>query len=83
MRCHSKRGGHKEWQATEFLAILAQHVPRPRQHLVTYAGLRNAADGLHYANAAGNLKAKVESTSETEQSESVGSGFKSYSWTEL
>lgn len=28
----------------EFLAVLAQHVPRPRQHVVTYAG--------HYANAA-------------------------------
>jgi len=44
VRCRSKRGGFRaptsvgEWHATEFLAVLAQHMPRPRQHLVTYAG---------------------------------------------
>ena len=78
VRCRSKRGGFKEWHATEFLAVLAQHVPRPRQHLVTYAG--------HYANAAGNLKAEVESASETESSEQptqASTGFKRYSWAEL
>ena len=37
VRCRSKRGGHMEWHATEFLAVLSRHVPRPRQHLVTPA----------------------------------------------
>jgi hypothetical protein len=75
VKCRSKRGGFKEWHATEFLAVLAQHVPRPRQHLVTYAG--------HYANAAGNLKSKEESRPETEQPKPAKSGFKRYSWAEL
>ena len=57
VRCRSKRGGYREWNhATEFLATLAQHVPRPRQHVVTYSG--------HYANATGNLKPPPEEESE-------------------
>lgn len=75
VKCRSKRGGHKQWHATEFLAVLAQHVPRPRQHLVTYAG--------HYANAAGNLKSKEESAPETEPSKQATPGFRRYSWAEL
>ena len=78
--CRSKRGGHKEWHATEFLAVLSQHVPRPRQHLVTYAG--------HYANAAGNLKCKepgveAESETQTRPKKQAGTGFRRYSWAEL
>lgn len=57
VRCRSKRGGYREWNhATEFLATLAQHVPRPRQHVVTYAG--------HYANATGNLNPPPEEENE-------------------
>lgn len=52
VRCRSKRGGEREWHATEFLAVLAQHVPRPRQHLVTYAS--------HFANATGNLHLEAQ-----------------------
>lgn len=76
VRCRSKRGGHKEWHATEFLAVLAQHVPRPRQHLVTYAG--------HYANAAGNLKGKEsEPEAQTKPTKQAGTGFKRFPWAEL
>ena len=75
VRCRSKRGGYREWHATEFLAVLAQHVPRPRQHVVTYAG--------HYANAAGNLNHESEDdTSDGETKENAG-GFRRYSWAEL
>ena len=77
VRCRSKRGTVKEWHATEFLAVLAQHVPRPRQHLVTYAG--------HYANAAGNLTF-AEQTTEKPRVESAmtpGAGFRRYPWAEL
>jgi Transposase zinc-binding domain/Putative transposase len=75
VRCRSKRGGHKEWHATEFLAVLSQHVPKPRQHLVTYAG--------HYANAAGNLKSKepeAKPETETQTIRQAGPGFRRYSW---
>jgi hypothetical protein len=78
VRCRSKRGGHKEWHATEFLAVLSQHVPRPRQHLVTYAG--------HYANAAGNLKSnesEAEPETETQPTKQAVTGFRRYSWAEL
>lgn len=77
VQCRSKRGTLKEWHATEFLAVLAQHVPRPRQHLVTYAG--------HYANAAGNLKS-AEDSPEKPPAEGVKksrSGFRRYPWAEL
>ena len=54
VRCSSKRGGHREWaHPSEFLATLAQHIPRPRQQTVTYAG--------YYANATGNLNSRSES----------------------
>ena len=57
VKCRSKRGGYREWpHAVDFLATLAQHVPRPRQHVVTYAG--------HYANATGNLKPAPEEENE-------------------
>ena len=77
VRCRSKRGGFKEWHATEFLAVLAQHVPRPRQHLVTYAG--------HYANAAGNLKPAEEHPEkpQAEDMEKPKNGFRRYPWAEL
>lgn len=77
VRCRSKRGGHREWHATEFLAVLAQHVPRPRQHVVTYAG--------HYANAAGNLNLEPKKDDEKEASDDAKGthGFHRYSWAEL
>jgi hypothetical protein len=51
VRCRSKRGGHREWShPTAFLATLAQHIPKRRQNVVTYAG--------YYANATGNLAGK-------------------------
>jgi hypothetical protein len=43
------RGPWKSWgHAVDFLADFAQHIPRARQHQVTYAG--------YFANALGNLK---------------------------
>ncbi len=77
VRCRSKRGGYREWHATEFLAVLAQHVPRPRQHVVTYAG--------HYANAAGNLNLEPKKDDEKEASDDAKGthGFHRYSWAEL
>ena len=77
VRCRSKRGGHREWHATEFLAVLAQHVTRPRQHVVTYAG--------HYANAAGNLNLEPKKDDEKEASDDAKGthGFHRYSWAEL
>jgi hypothetical protein len=59
-------------------AVLAQHVPRPRQHVVTYAG--------HYANAAGNLnlEPKKGDGDDAPPGETKGSGsFRRYSWAEL
>ena len=75
VRCRSKRGGHREWHATEFLAVLAQHVPRPRQHVVTYAG--------HYANAAGNLKQEIEDDDSVGETKESTGGFRRYTWAEL
>ncbi len=44
----------KVWEhAYDFLADWVQHIPRARQHQVTYAG--------HFANALGNLNPKQES----------------------
>ena len=43
------RGPWKTWEhAVHFLADFVQHIPRARQHQVTYAG--------YFANALGNLK---------------------------
>ena len=43
------RGPWKRWDhAVDFLADFVQHIPRARQHQVTYAG--------YFANALGNLK---------------------------
>ena len=75
VRCRSKRGGHREWHATEFLAVLAQHVPRPRQHVVTYAG--------HYANAAGNLNLETKDDDPEGETKENAGGFRRYSWAEL
>ena len=76
VRCSSKRGGFKQWHATEFLAVLSQHVPKPRQHTVTYSG--------YYANAAGNLKKKEEDEEKPQEAEAPKmSGFKLYTWREL
>ncbi len=75
VRCRSKRGGHREWHATEFLAVLAQHVPRPRQHVVTYAG--------HYANAAGNLNHEIEDSDSDGETKDTKGGSRRYSWAEL
>ena len=47
----------KIWEhAYDFLADWVQHIPRARQHQVTYAG--------HFANALGNLNPKHESQAE-------------------
>jgi hypothetical protein len=75
VRCRSKRGGYREWHATEFLAVLAQHVPRPRQHVVTYAG--------HYANAAGNLNQEIDDDESDGKTKENAGGFRRYSWAEL
>ncbi|MFA7484250.1 MAG: hypothetical protein WC314_27395, partial [Vulcanimicrobiota bacterium] len=44
-----------------------QHVPRPRQHVVTYAG--------HYANAAGNLNLEPKKDDEKEASDDARFDF--------
>ena len=56
----------KVWEhAYDFLADWVQHIPRARQHQVTYAG--------HFANALGNLNPKQESQVE-ESAEKPKSG---------
>jgi hypothetical protein len=48
------KGRFKSWpHAVQFLAALSQHIPKPRQHLVVYAG--------YFSNALGKLSVKPES----------------------
>ena len=60
VRYSPPRAAPKVWEhAYDFLADWVQHIPRARQHQVTYAG--------HFANALGNLNPKPESTEETDK----------------
>ena len=62
VRYSAPRAASKVWEhAYDFLADWVQHIPRARQHQVTYAG--------YFANALGNLNPKPESTEETDKPE--------------
>jgi hypothetical protein len=58
-------GPGKTWpHAVDFLADFVQHIPRARQHQVTYAG--------YFANALGNLSPKKAEGQSTEPKRSTG-----------
>ena len=60
VRYSPPRAAPKVWEhAYDCLADWVQHIPRARQHQVTYAG--------HFANALGNLSPKPGPTEETDK----------------